>query len=301
MKLYAHAFHAMGCDNQLQLYAPSSGPAQQVAQAVEAEVRRLERRYSRYRDDSVLSAINRSAGVQAVTVDEETAALLDYAAACHDHSDGLFDVTSGVLRRAWDFKAGRLPAPDEIEQLLPLVGWAKVQWQRPSLYLPYVGMELDFGGVVKEYAADRAAALCRERGMASGLVNLGGDIHILGAQPDGAPWLVGIRHPRHSGMLTAISMRQGALASSGDYERYIEIDGQRYCHILNPHRGWPVHGLQAVTVLADSCLVAGSASTIAMLKGMPDGGAFLDELGLPNLRVDAQGRVSGSIQVGRGA
>lgn len=296
MRLYAHAFRAMACDNQLQLYAESQAQAERAAQAAEAEVRRIEQRYSRYRDDSVLSQINRSAGVRPVAVDAETAALLDYAAACHEHSDGLFDVTSGVLRRAWDFKAGRLPRQADIDAILPMVGWGKLQWRRPELHLPIAGMELDFGGVGKEYAADRAAAVCREHGIVAGLVNLGGDIHVLGPQADGSPWLVGIRQPRSDGMLTAIPMLQGALATSGDYERYFELDGRRFCHILNPFTGWPAQGMQSVSVLADSCLVAGSASTIAMLKGMPQGGEFLDELGLPNLRVDDQGRVDGSIK-----
>lgn len=296
MPLFGHAFHAMGCDNQLQFHAETPDQARMAVDAAEAEVRRLEQRYSRYREDSVLSAINRAAGGAPVMVDEETAALLDYAATCHACSDGLFDITCGVLRRAWDFKAKRLPAQAEIDRLLPLVGWEKVQWRRPMLSLPCPGMELDLGGIVKEYAADRAAAICREHGIVSGLVNLGGDIHVIGAQPDGAPWMVGIRHPRHSAVLTAVPLLQGALASSGDYERYIEVGGQRYCHILDPRTGWPVQGLQAASVLADTCLIAGSAATIAMLKGDSDGSRFLDELALPNIRVRRSGKTSGSIR-----
>src|SRR5204862_4852338 len=132
--------------------------------------------YSRYRDDSVTTRINKSAGdPYGVEVDEETAGLLDYAAAAHEQSGGLFDLTSGVLRRAWDFKSGRVPEKKKIADLLPLIGWDKLVWRRPRLALPQAGMELDFGGFVKEYTADCAAQVCRASVIAHGLVELGGD------------------------------------------------------------------------------------------------------------------------------
>ena len=297
MRLHTHTFRAMGCDNELQLHAAGEEEAGRVAAAVEAEVARLERRYSRYRDDSVVAAINRAAGGAPVVLDDESALLVDYAAICHAESGGLFDITSGVLRRAWDFRSGRLPEASAVATLLPLVGWSRVEWRRPRLRLPLKGMEIDLGGVVKEYAADRAAALCRERGIEHGLVNLGGDLHAIGPHPDGTPWAVGIRHPRRPGeCIATVALRRGALASSGDYERYMEVDGRRYSHILDPRSGRPVDAPpQAVTVLADACLIAGSATTIAMLKGSEAAPRFLDDLGLPNLRVAADGRLSGSL------
>ncbi|WP_459874012.1 FAD:protein FMN transferase [Endothiovibrio diazotrophicus] len=293
-----HTFNAMGCANEVQLHAAGDErAARAAAEAADAEVRRLERRYSRYRDDSVVAAINRAAGGAAVELDEESAALIDYAAVCFAESGGLFDVTSGVLRRAWNFRSGRLPAPSAVEALRPLVGWGEVEWQRPWLRLPRPGMEIDLGGVVKEYAADRAAAVCRGLGIEHGLINLGGDLHALGPRPDGTPWAVGIRHPRRpDGCIASVALRRGGLASSGDYERYLEVDGRRYSHLLDPATGWPVERpMQAVTVLADACLIAGSASTIALLKGNDAGRTFLDDLGLPHLRVTADGRLEGPL------
>jgi thiamine biosynthesis lipoprotein len=233
-------------------------------------------------------------------VDAETAALLDYADACHRQSGGLFDISSGILRRAWRFDAGRLPGPAQVQSLLQLVGWQRVEWQRVDsqtrrLRFPLPGMELDFGGIVKEYAVDRVAALLQGAGVAHGFVNLGGDVRALGPQPDGSPWRIGIRHPREAGaLLITLELATGALASSGDYERCIVVEGRRYGHILDPRTGWPVRRMAAASVVAPLCVVAGSAATIAMLHD-EGGPAWLQALGLPCLWMDVDGRCGGSL------
>ena len=147
-------------------------------------------------------------------------------------------------------------------------------------------MELDFGGVVKEYAADTCAGFCRSRGIEHGLINMGGDIHVIGPHSDGSAWRIGIRNPDDPDEIaTAVHLKYGALASSGDYQRFMVIDNKRYGHILNPKTGWPVQGLRAVSVVAPQCLIAGSTSTIAMLKGS-GGKKWLDEVGLPYVWFD---------------
>ena len=290
-------FKAMGSPCELHLHAESQDELDTVAAAAIAEVARLEARYSRYRDDSLASRINASAGDPAgLEIDAETAALLDYADLAWRQSGGLFDISSGVLRRAWRLRAGRLPEPAEITALRPLIGWDKIRWRRPHLALPLAGMELDFGGYVKEYAADRVAELCRAHGVRHGLVDLGGDLAVVGPHPDGSPWRVGIRDPRARGSaIASVALLAGGIATSGDYERCMLVDGKRYAHILNPKTGWPVEGLASVSVAASHCLIAGTASTIAMLKGRRGGPAWLDRLGLPSLRVDADGKLSGSL------
>jgi thiamine biosynthesis lipoprotein len=156
-------------------------------------------------------------------------------------------------------------------------------------------MEIDFGGIVKEYAVDCAATLCRNAGLPNAVINLGGDIRIVGPRADGSAWKVGIRHPRQAdGVLQTLSIREGALASSGDYERCIVFGGVRYGHILNPRTGWPVRRMAAVSVLGDLCVVAGSASTIGMLREA-DGPAWLADLGLPHLWVDTDGNIGGPL------
>ena len=296
LSYYRYAFKAMGSPCDIQLFADSPGKAKRVADAAIADVNRLEALYSRYRSDSFLSAINRVAATGgSITVDDETAGLLNYAATCYDQSDGLFDITSGILRRAWRFDLGKLPDQAQIQELLDKVGWHKLRWAPPVLEFPDSGMEIDFGGVVKEYAVDRAAALCREAGIRHGVVNLGGDIKVIGPRADGSPWRVGIRHPRNKeAVMQTILLREGALASSGDYERCIIVEGVRYGHVLNPKTGWPVRHLAAVSVVGDFCVVAGSASTIAMLKE-DSGPTWLDSLGLPHLWVNVQGETGGSL------
>lgn len=287
----------MGSVCEVRLYAEDKQRAQVLADAAQSEVRRLEKIYSRYLDDSVTTRINRSAGYAAgVEVDAETAGLLDYAQAAWEQSEGLFDITSGVLRRVWDFKAARIPAQSEIDNTLKLIGWDKLSWQRPHLVLPRAGMELDFGGYVKEYAADRAAQACRDVGARQGFVDLGGDISLIGPHPDGAPWEVGVRNPRNPEVAIAqIALTSGGIASSGDYERFFERDGKRYCHILNPLTGWPVNSLAGVSVVAEQCLIAGTATTIAMLKGSSEGPQWLEELGLRHLYIDTRGKIGGNL------
>lgn len=299
LNLFRYSFKAMGSPCELQLYASNPTEAKRVADLAIADVARLESRYSRYRDDSFLSEINRAAaGGGALTVDEETAGLLNYAETCTRESGGLFDITSGLLRRAWRFDLGTLPEPGRIEALLDKVGWDRLNWRPPLLEFPVAGMEIDLGGVVKEYAADRVAALCREAGIAHGMVNLGGDIRIIGPHPDGGPWRIGIRHPRRKGeLIRTLSLWNGAVASSGDYERCLVVDGVRYGHVLNPRTGWPVKHLASVTVVGDFCVVAGSASTIALLKEK-EGPAWLAGLGVPHFWVDVWGKTGGSLTAG---
>lgn len=299
LALYRRDFHAMGSPCEIQLYAKSRPRAQHVLNRLVNEVQRLEARYSRYRDDSFLKTINRVAAEGGViTVDDETAGLLDYVKTCYLESDGLFDVTSGLLRKAWSFKENRLPLDDEIQPLLERVGWEKLSWQSPVLSFPMAGMELDLGGAVKEYAVDRVTSICWESEIYHGLVNLGGDIRVIGPHPDGTPWAIGITHPRIPGaFIRRLHLTQGALASSGDYERCIEWEGVRYGHILDPRTGWPVRRLAAVSVLADLCVVAGSASTIAMLKDF-EGSDWLQQQGFPHYWVDVDGHAGGSLLAG---
>jgi thiamine biosynthesis lipoprotein len=296
MQLRVHRVRALGGPCALHLYAEGEAALDRAAAAGEAELLRIEHKYSRYREDSIVSQINARAGSgESTAVDEETAALLAYAATLHEQSGGRFDITSGILRRAWDFKARRVPAQSEIDALLPLIGWNLVEWRKPDIALTRSGMELDFGGFGKEYAADRVAATLSGMGIRHGLVDLGGDLRVIGPHPDGAPWQIGIQHPRAEGAIAVLSLGTGAIASSGDYERGFERDGVRYGHILNAATGWPAQGLAAVSVLAQQCLIAGSAATCAMLLGAVDGPEWLSALGLPYLCIDAQMKVSGSV------
>ena len=289
---FVYSFLALG--SECRLYLPPADSSQFVAELAEDEVRRIEQKYSRFRPDSDLSAINQAAREgREIELDVETAALMDYAAVCYQKSGGLFDITAGVLRRVWNFDKTTLPDAGAVQQLLPLIGFEKLRWLKPRLAFTRPGMELDFGGIGKEYAADRIADLCTENGVHAGLIDLGGDIRVLGPLAADTPWEIAIRHPLTPEIpMATIALTSGALATSGDYERSILLDGKRYSHILNPRTGWPVDGLSSVSVVAEQCTVAGSVATIAMLKAA-EGPDWLATTGLRHLWMDQAGKQGG--------
>jgi FAD:protein FMN transferase len=297
MKRYVFTFRAMGSPCEVQCWAAHEREAQHWLTIAKNEIERIEQKYSRYRVDSVLSAINRAAGADEISVDSETASLLDYAQTCFEASDGAFDITCGALHRVWSFgaksaqTAPQVPTQAELNAVLQFIGWQRVRWHSPTLTLP-AHMEIDLGGVAKEYAADRAAICCAQAGAQALLVNLGGDIRAIAPQPGNEPWRVGITHPREIGdTIATMEIMHGGVATSGDYERFFVVDGRRYCHILDARTGQPCTGAQAVTVAAPACMVAGSLCTLAMLAG---GAALslLRESGFSYLLVDENGRVS---------
>lgn len=296
MLLYRIEFAAMASANELQLWGADEATVQAAAAAAIADIRRIEAKYSRYRPDSVTSAINAAAGARPVAIDAETAALLNYADRCHRVSDGRFDITSGVFRRAWDFRRQppRVPGSDELARLSVLVDWPAVEWDDHFVRLPCAGMEIDFGGIGKEYAADRAATCCAAMGVRHGLVNLGGDVRVIGPQPGDLPWQIGIAHPRRQGVIAVVALRQGALATSGDYQRYFEIGHTRYCHLLDPRTGTPASTWQSASVVAPLCSAAGSLATIAMIAGQ-EALALLDGEGVDYLLVDMNGACRGPL------
>jgi thiamine biosynthesis lipoprotein len=189
-----HEFHAMGSPCRIRVAGAGLAPqrlaaTRQALAAAEAEVRRIERAYSRYQPQSIVSRINAAAGNgQWQALDDETAGLLAFAAQLHRASGGLFDISSGVLRRVWDFAAARVPSPAELAPVLACVGWQQVELEGHRVRLLRAGMELDFGGFGKEYAADRAASVLQAAGLGHGYVNLGGDLRLLGPMADGSPW-----------------------------------------------------------------------------------------------------------------
>lgn len=276
--------------------------AQHLSDLARTEALRIEHKFSRYRSDSVVAQMHAARG-QPLAVDDETAHWLDFAAQCHALSGGLFDITSGVLRRAWRFDAGAtLPDAKLVAELQSHVGWSRVLWQRPLLTLP-ADMEIDFGGIGKEYAVDRVLDLLKQHTGQPLLVNFGGDLAVSGPRSDGTPWIVGIERPNQSNDLLAttgqeaaarngpanamqaagvVQLSAGALATSGDARRFLLVDGVRFGHILDPRTGWPVQGApRSVTVAAPTCVEAGMLATMSMLQG-PHAEAWLAAQGVPH-------------------
>lgn len=239
--------------------------ARRLAEVVAGEAWRVEKKFSRYRDDNVVHAINNGDG-DWVTVDGETRRLLDYADECYRLSDGRFDITSGVLRRVWHFDGSdRVPSRQAVKAVLSLVGWTRVRRRADAILLPR-GMEIDFGGIGKEYAVDRAMALAMEQTDLPLLVNFGGDLAARAATQ--RPWQVGLEDVSGGSVTGQFLLGEGAMATSGDSRRYLLRDGVRYSHVLDPRTGWPVSGApRSVTVAASHCTNAGILATLALLQG----------------------------------
>lgn len=260
-------FTAMASPCVVLVDTDDQGLGAEVGEIVKAEALRIEGKFSRYRP-SIVTHINETAG-QAVEVDEETADLIGYSMVCYTLSEGLFDITSGVLRRLWKFDgSGTVPTEFQVCEALKYIGWRRVSWERPILRLQ-PGMELDFGGIGKEYAVDRAIALAERHTRAPIMVNLGGDLRVSGPRQDGTPWYVAIENVDRAGTAAGLlELSNGALATSGDTYRHLMRAGVRYGHVLNPMTGWPIADApRSVTVHAATCTEAGLLAKLALLKG----------------------------------
>lgn len=288
MEIFRFPFKAMGSACEIVIADIDHAIAQVKAAQAAQEVLRIEKKYSRYQSDSIVSKINAGAGKQKIECDAETWEMLNYAEQLYQMSEALFDISSGILRKAWNFKEAKIPARSELEELCSSINWASIERENRQIYLPKVGMEIDFGGFGKEYAADKGATVLERLQVKHGYVNLGGDIRVLGPKPDGQAWVIGIQHPREANKVIAtIPLQEGALATSGDYEKYFELNGERYCHILNPRTGMPVKYWSSISVLAPVSLMAGSYTTIAMLleeKGL----RFLEDAGVSYFMTDLE-------------
>jgi thiamine biosynthesis lipoprotein len=270
--LWLGRFAAMASPCEVLLESPDLDQAtvKTLLHVAAEEAWRLEAKFSRYKNDSVIGHINKTAG-QTVTVDDETAMLLDYADQCYELSGGKFDISSGPLRHVWQFR-GQEFRPDlaQLRQVLERVGWHKCLWQKPQLTL-LPGAEIDLGGIGKEYAVDRTLRLLLEGAPGarlSLLINYGGDVVCSGPRLNGSAWVIGLEALGNHAGDRALELAGGGIATSGDTHRFLLFNGKRLSHILDPQTGWPVPDApQTVTVKAASCTLAGMLATFAMLQG----------------------------------
>jgi thiamine biosynthesis lipoprotein len=271
-QLWIGQFQAMASDCQVLLEGLNQKQAEEFLTLAAIETWRIEHKFSRYKTGNVMDKINH-AYHQTISVDEETAALFNFADQCYQLSDGLFDVTAGVLRRIWRFDGSdNIPTSQQISNILPFIGWTKVQWAAQYIQLSE-GMELDLGGIGKEYAVDKVCLLLEKQAEKfsniSILINFGGDLACSGPRLDGTAWDVAVenyQHEKHAALNVQLS--HGGMATSGDSRRFLLEDGVRYSHILNPKTGQSITDApHSVSVAAPSCIQAGMLSTIAMLQG----------------------------------
>lgn len=268
----------MGTRCSVVMAAPA-GKAVELTALVVDWVAAFEAKYSRFLPSSLISRINAAAGRHPVPVDPETEQLLALCDQMHFITGGVFDPSALPLLRVWDWRDAREPRPEAVSAARALVGWRKVERTPGRVFLPEPGMGLDLGGMGKEYAVDRVAQLLVGAGVAGALVDFGGDVRVVGLPGDGRPgWHVGLEDPRQPGRCwCGLGLREGAVATSGEYLRHFEVNGRRYGHILDVRTGWPVqNGCRAASVIAPSCTLAGMLATACFVLG-PDQGFRLLE------------------------
>jgi thiamine biosynthesis lipoprotein len=261
-------FDAMASACEVLVASKDNKLALTLGKLIANEVWRIEDKYSRYQATSVCAAINNSGG-QALAIDQETYLLLNFADTCYQLSDGVFDLTSGVLRQVWQFDGSdNIPHNTDVQKSLENIGWHKIVFDEQQIMMPN-HMEVDFGGIGKEYAVDRAMIIANEFTQLPLLINLGGDLAANKPRKTNMPWQVGIEHPgfiKRKPMV--VSLLKGALATSGDAKRFLLKDNVRYSHILNAKTGWPVvQAPRSITVVAPQCIQAGILATLALMQG----------------------------------
>ena len=256
-------FFAMDTVMTLRLY---EGGDENTLDQAEARVRELEAQWSVTEENSEICALNRGGRAE---LSPETAELLGAALDMCRRTDGALDISTYPVLRAWGFTTGEysVPGGEAIAALLPLVDYGRVALEAGAAALP-PGMEIDLGSVAKGYTGDALAALLKQGGAASALLDLGGNIQAVGSKPDGSPWRVAIRDPAGDGNIGVVEVVDQAVVTSGGYERYFEEDGVRYWHIIDPATGWLARsGLTSVTVVGESGLLCDGLSTALFVMG----------------------------------
>ena len=283
---YEASHESMGTIFTVAVYGRDRTFLSEVVEQVFEEVDRLDEQMSNYKPDSELSVINREAASHPVIVEPGLFHLLEVCVQRSEQTGGAFDITVGPLMKSWGFfrGRGRLPTPAELSEVLKRVGYRhiKLDAERRTIQFDESGVEIDLGGIAKGYAVDRAVDILRSNGIASALVSSGtSSIYALGSPPGAQGWKITLRDPYDAHKAAdVIHLQNYSLSTSGSYERFFEIDGKNYCHIMNPHTGWPVQGVHSAAVLAATgtdtdgrsagCFVMGVDGTRKYLAAQPN-------------------------------
>jgi thiamine biosynthesis lipoprotein len=290
-------FFAMGTRCRIS-FAAAAAEAKAYQEAALRWVAAFEAKYSRYLPDSFICLLNRAAGREWIAVDPETERLLALCHEMHFFTRGVFDPTALPLIQLWNWKADppTVPTAEAIATAKEKVGWRKIQRAPGRILLPLAGMSLDLGGVGKEYAVDQVVLLAGQHGISRILVDFGADVRVHGLPPDGRPaWHIGLEDPASPGRCwCGLSVRDAAVATSGDYLRKFEVNGRRYGHIIDLRTGQPVeNGCRAVSVIAPSCTLAGMLSTTAFVLGAQEGVRMIDaQMGAAGAVVTDTGKIT---------
>jgi thiamine biosynthesis lipoprotein len=282
---YQLAFEAMGTDCVMDYEAVSYARADEFGKCIYAWIGEFEDKYSRFRPGSIISRINAAAGREWTPIDAELESIFLLCDNFHWQTSGVFDPTALPLFLLWDYHDGneRLPSEDEVRHALSLKGWNEVRREDGAVLLPREDMAVGIGGIGKEYAVDRVFEMAREQGICNAMVNFGFDLRVMGSPPEGGPWRIGLENPLDPGTCWGgVGVHDRAVATSGNYQRAMVINGKRYGHIIDPRTGYPVeNGCQSVSVVAPTCTEAGVLATSAFVLGPEEGMDLLERVYQP--------------------
>lgn len=269
----------------------------QIDLAVE-EIQRIEKLLTTYSEDSQTNLVNRMAGLEPVEVDREMFDLVKRSIRISELTQGAFDITYGsVDKKLWNFDRNMTSLPDEdmAKKMVRLINYRHIilDEENSRIFLQEPGMRIGFGGIGKGYAAERAKRVLQAAGVSSGIVNAAGDLVTWGLQPDGKPWTIGIASPDAAHLpFSYMNISDMAVATSGNYEKYVMIGGKRYSHTIDPKTGLPVHGIKSVTIVCPNAEIADAMATPVMIMGREVGLDMINQMkGIACLIIDEQNRL----------
>lgn len=274
----------MGNRFEISVVASDEPWAMERIDAAVAEIQRIERLLTTYDERSETNRINRNAGIAPVEVSRETFGLIERSIRISGVTQGAFDISYGsVDKRLWNFDEHmqKLPDKDLAKKMVRLINYRNILLDRPgsTVFLKEKGMRIGFGGIGKGYAAEQAKRVLQEMGVDGGVVNASGDLTAWGLQPDGKPWTIGIVRPDVKGELFSyLNITNMALATSGNYEKYVMIDGKRYSHTIDPRTGLPVTGIKSVTIITPNAEIADAMATPVMIMGVRAGLYMINQM-----------------------
>ncbi|MCE1199085.1 MAG: FAD:protein FMN transferase [Marinilabiliales bacterium] len=294
---YSRALVLMGCHFEITVVANSRAEGDRFIDLAAGEVTRIEKLISEWDSTTQVSAVNRQAGIGPVKVDKEVYDLVVRSIRISDLTEGAFDVSWAGMNQIWKFDGSmkRLPTEAEVAAAVSAVGYKNIELneKEQTIFLRKKGMKIGFGGIGKGYGADKAAALLKSMGVPGGIVNASGDIVAWGKQPDGKPWVIGITNPFNKDKVFSWFEFDGhAIGTSGNYENYVEFNGIRYTHIIDPRTGWPVHGVASVTLFGPNCELSTALTKAIFVMGTDIGLDLIKQLkGIEYIVVDEKGKI----------
>lgn len=299
--LYRQSMKLMGNRFEISVVAGDENFAGKAIGMAVAEIQRIEKLLTTFSDDSDTNRINLHAGVQPVTVSRETIGLIERSVRVSKLTQGAFDITYGSAdKQLWNFDTTMtaLPGAAIAKQMVRLINYRNVitDDKACTVFLKEKGMRIGFGGIGKGYAAEKAKQVLQQLGVTSGIVNASGDLVAWGLQPNGKPWTIGIAHP-DAAMLpfSSLNISNMAVATSGNYEKFVLVDGKKYSHTIDPRTGMPVSGIKSVTVICPNAEMADAMATPITIMGIEAGLHLVNQVkGMECIIIDDSNRLFAS-------